>query len=208
VRAAVYKAWRAYNKDLEGILNFPYADVKNLITTAMGCKIDPVEDALKLPWCLIPSWRRATNDEVLKAWHAVKNDPRSASEGWTHAIKIPENNIRLHDEHVDALIDARLDGFNTQLAKKFPAFEEWPADAQLAVLSMVWALGFEGLVSKFPKCCRALAAEDFKGAAAECKMTPEAGSLIKRNALNKELLLNAEACIEDSGDPEVLVWQP
>lgn len=208
MRAAVRTAWIAYNDGLEGRLNFPYADVLNLITTGMGNKIDPVEDALKLPWCLIPSWRRATNDEVLKAWAAVKNDPLSAKLGWTHALKIPENNIRLHEEHIDALIEQTLDAHDALLKKKFPLFEEWPADAQLAVHSMVWALGFGGFVSKFPKCCRALLASDFAGAAKECKMQPEAGSLVVRNRLNFTLLHNAADCVEDEGDPEVLVWQP
>lgn len=208
MRAAVRTAWAAYNKGLEGRLNFPYADVLNLITTGMGNKIDPVEDALKLPWCLIPSWRRATNDEVLKAWHAVKNDPLSAKLGWTHALKIPENNIRLHEEHIDALIQNTLDAHDALLIKKFPLFEEWPADAQLAVHSMVWALGFGGLVSKFPKCCKALGSLDFEAAARECKMQPESGSLVKRNTLNKQLFENASKCLADEGDPEVLVWQP
>lgn len=205
---SVRAAWIDYNKNLEGIVTGPYADVLNYITVGMGNKIDPVEDALGLPWCLIPSWRRATNDEVLKAWHAVKNDPECAPRGWVYALNLRENNIRLHPDAIDALIDRTLDAHDALLQKKFPAFEQWPADAQLAAHSMCWALGFDGLIRKFPKCVRALAAADFEGAAKECKMVPEAGTLIIRNRLNFTLFHNAADVLAADGDVGELVWQP
>lgn len=205
---SVRAAWVDYNKNLEGILPGPYCDIDGWVTVGMGNKIDPVEDALGLPWYLLPSRRAATNDEVLAAWHAVKNDPECARRGWTYALNLPANNIRLHPDAIDALIESTLDMHDVLLRKRFASFEDWPADAQLAAHSMVWAMGFGKLVSKFPKCCRALSRGDFAGAAAECKMVPEAGTLITRNALNKQLLLNAAECVAAGGDADALVWQP
>lgn len=205
---SVREAWVAYNEGLEGKLNGLYADELGLVTTGMGNKVDPAEDALGLPWCLLPSWRPATNDEVLRAWSAVKHDPLAAKQGWRRAFALPENNVRLHDEAVDALIVSALDGFEAALRKRFPKFDEWPADAQMATLSMAWALGAAKLFKEFPKCCKALDKQDFAGAAAECKMQPDRGSLATRNKLNFTLFHNAADCLKEDGDVEELVWQP
>lgn len=205
---SVRETWVSYNKNLEGVVPGPYADILGYVTVGMGNKIDPVQDALGLEWCLLPSWRRATNDEVLKAWHAVKNDPECASRGWVYALNLPQNNIRLHDDAIDALINRTLNAHDALLQKKFPAFEQWPADAQLAAHSMCWALGFDGLIRKFPKCVRALSSADFEGAAKECKMVPEAGTLIIRNRLNFTLFHNAADVLSSDGDVGELVWRP
>lgn len=213
MHAAVRAAWVDYNKNLEGVIDGPYADIDNWVTTGMGNKIDPVHDALGLPWYLLPSGRLATNDEIIAAWGAVKHDPKCAKLGWRYALSLPANNIRLHPDAVDALIDERLSVNDLMLKKKFPQFEEWPADAQLAAHSMVWAMGFGALVNKFPKCCRALSAMKFAVAASECRMTggggaPATGTLVTRNSLNFTLLHNAAESLIAHEDPGLLVWQP
>lgn len=213
MHAAVREAWIDYNKNLEGKLNGLYADVDGWVTTGMGNKVDPVEDALDLPWCLLPSWRPATPSEIIAAWSAVKHDPRCATGGWPYAFSKPENNIRLHDDAVHTLINSRLNLNDALLRKRFPDFEDWPADAQLAVHSMVWAMGATRLFKNFPKCCKALEKQDFAAAAAECKMTggggkPATGSLVTRNELNFTLLHNAADVVDAGGDIDVLVWQP
>jgi len=205
---AIREVWVDYNQNLEGIVPGPYADILGLVTVGMGNKIDPVTDALGLPWMLLPSRRLATNDEVLAAWSAVKSDPECARRGWVYALGLRANNIRLSDEAISALIEERLDANDGLLKKKFPQFEEWPADAQLAAHSMVWAMGFGGLVTKFPKCCGALAKQDFVKAAAECKMVPEVGTLVIRNRLNFTLFHNAADTVVAGGARDVLVWQP
>jgi hypothetical protein len=174
----------------------------------MGNKIDPAIDALGLPWMLLPSRRLATNDEILAAWGAVKHDPECARRGWSYALALPVNNIRLSEEAIESLIQGRLDVNDAALRKRFTLFEEWPADAQLAAHSMVWAMGFDGLIRKFPKCCAALGKQDFVRAAAECKMVPEVGTLVIRNKLNFTLLHNAADTIAAGGARDVLVWQP
>jgi GH24 family phage-related lysozyme (muramidase) len=208
MRDAVRAAWVDYNKNLEGVVTGPYADILGYVTVGMGNKIDPVRDALDLPWTLVGAGRPATQDEIKAAWLAVKYDPKCAKIGWVYALGKPENNIRLSSEAISDLITARLYANDQLLKNYFVDFEEWPADAQLAAHSMVWAMGFAGLVTKFPRCCSALRNGDFAEAAKECKMTPEAGTLVTRNRLNFQLLHNAAESVVADEDPEVLVWQP
>lgn len=207
MRAAVRAAWVDYNKNLEGVLTGMYADKLGLVTTGMGNLIDPIALALTLPWTL-PNGASASKEQISSAWMAVKNDPQCAVRGWQYAFRLPGNTLRLSPTAVDDLIDKRLDANDASLKRRFPHFESWPADAQLAVHSMVWAMGLGRLLQKFPKCCKALDASDFVGAAKECKMVPEEGSLITRNKLNFTLLHNAATCAADGADPELLVWQP
>lgn len=210
---SVREAWIDYNKHLEGILLGPYADADGWVTIGMGNKIDPVTDALGLPFYLLPSGRLATNDEIIKAWHVVKDDPKCATRGHTYALALPLNNIRLHEDAVQLLINATLTAHDVALKKRFKGFEEWPADAQLAAHSMCWAMGFGRLVSEFPKCSKFLDKKDFAGAATECRMTggggkPAKGTLITRNSLNFTLFHNAAESVIANEDPSVLVWQP
>jgi len=205
---SIRSVWVEFNRGLEGIVNGPYCDVLGLVTVGMGNKIDPVRDALGLPWVSRDSGLPAPKEEIRAAWAAVKNDPLCATRGWRYALSMPANNIRLNEDAIDALITARLDANDEALKDHFPNFELWPADAQLAVHSMVWAMGFGGLVGKFPKCCRALANADFTAASAECKMVPEAGTLVMRNKLNASLLLNAAETMSSGGPPSVLAWSP
>ena len=87
--------------------------------------------------------------------------------------------------------------------KAFSGFDQWPADAQMAVLSMAWAMG-PGFAPKWTKFCAAFARKDspdFEAAAATCKMN-EAGNpgLIPRNNANKRLFLNASAVLDGESD--------
>jgi hypothetical protein len=207
MHGAVRRVWVDYNKGLEGVVPGMYADILGYVTVGMGNKIDPVRDAIGLPWTL-PSGALATPTQVKVAWNAVKSDPLCAKRGWMYALQLPGNNLRLSADAIADLIDARLDGNDSMLQDRFPDFEDWPADAQLAAHSMVWAMGFAGLTQKFPRCCAALHKQDFVKAAAECKMTPEAGTLIIRNRLNFQLFHNAADCLSAGGAPEVLVWSP
>lgn len=210
---SVEDVWVAYNTPLEGKLNRMYVDIDGWVTTGMGNKIDPLRDALGLPWLLMSSGAPATRAEVTAAWNAVKNDARARKEGWPRAFALAANNVYLSDAAVDALILSRLSENDRLLRKRFAEFEEWPADAQLAVHSMVWAMGAGRLFASFPKCCRALERGDFAAAANECRMTggggkPATGTLVKRNQLNYDLLNNAADIMRDRGDITELVWAP
>ncbi len=100
----------------------------------------------------------------------------------------------------------RLSSFQQTLKNTFTAFETWPADGQLGLLSMAWAMGpaFSGGWPHFTQACLA---RDWVGAAANCKMD-EAGKpgLRPRNAANALLFRNAALVVSQGLAPETLYY--
>lgn len=229
---SVRDIWIPFNEKLEGVLAFMYADVLNLITTGMGNLVDIDDDklsfaermapALKLSWEL-PGGAPASDADVAEAWTAVKRDPRCAKEGWTYAVKLPANRVRLSKAIVQRLIMSKLDEHDVRARMRFADWESRPADAQLAAHSMMWAMG-SSFWKKFPRFTAAFTRGDYAKAGAsvgkdengvpiyECgiaypvdaKGKRHYGTIRVRNDRDHQLLLNAAARADD---PSVLMWQ-
>jgi hypothetical protein len=117
-------------------------------------------------------------------------------------------NLRLSLADIRASVNSKLLSNIGILIGTFPRFPDWPADAQLGLLSMAWALGpaFPARWPKFTAACRAL---DFTSAAAECRMK-EVGNpgVIPRNNANQSLFQNASKVVnrENGYDPDRLYY--
>lgn len=196
MHAAVRDVWVAFNEPLEGIVTRLYADVKGLVTTGMGNLVDPMSLAMGLPWEL-PDGTRASRDQVQAAWLAVKTDPMCATKGWKYAIGLPANKVRLSDSAVQDLILRRLDANDGSMKTRFTDWEDRPADAQLAIHSMAWAMG-PGFFIKFPRFTKHFIAGDYQAAAGECFISPAKGTVVERNRRNHGLLMAASLV---GGDP-------
>lgn len=200
----VQKQFRLFNEPFEGSIPYMYVDVKQLVTVGVGNLIDPVHLALELPFQFKNKPGAATpgapasQEHIAAEWQRVKSDTSLAKKGCRACEAITE--LELSDAAIDSLIAQRLTGNETFLKARppFKNWDTWPADAQLAVLSMAWAMGV-GNVMNFHKFCAACAALDFNTAAAESKMQ-EAGNpgVIPRNRANFKLLSNA-AIVQASG---------
>jgi len=79
-----------------------YLDIKGLITCGVGNLIDPVSEALKLPWKKQTTGGLATEAEVRAAWTALKHRPDLAKRNVTHALVL--TGLVLADADVDALV--------------------------------------------------------------------------------------------------------
>jgi len=201
MKSSVEAAFRAFSSKFEGAVNFMYLDVKGLVTTGIGNLIDPGGAALTLPW-LRPDGSLASQREVAAEWTYVKSRQDLKLRGGMIYGSITR--LRLSDEGVSQLLMGVLHLNNDALVKRFPDFEDWPADAQLATHSMAWACG-TGF--RFPRLAEALQAADFRDAAKECHMN-EAGNpgLAPRNAANKVLYRNASVTRDLHLDPDHLCW--
>lgn len=200
MQQAVVNAWCPFNRALEGWVSWMYLDVKGLVTTGMGNLIDPIDTALALPWS-DGNGQPASQDDIAAEWSRVKADTRLASAGAMAAGRPTQ--LRLADEDIEALVLAKLDSNVVILSRQhgFAEFENWPADAQLAALSMAWAMG-PAFPEKYPHFSAATAAGDFKTAAAECEMDASANAgLVRRNDANREAFLLAVT----AADPAVLL---
>jgi hypothetical protein len=170
-----------------------YLDIKGLVTVGIGNLIDPVEEAQKLPFRFKPTNRLkripgqlASRDEIKSEWDNIKNNPRRAlfmSRG--HRLCESETDLELSSPDLMALFNAKSTSNERYLRRIFIEFDSWPADAQLALMSMAWNLGpaFHGTWPRFTKAC---IARDFDAAAQNCQI-PQSD----RNQPHETLFRNA-----------------
>ena len=177
-----------------------------LVTVGVGNLIDPIEEALKLPfqWKNANPPRPATHEEIRSEWTRIKNLTNLCECAWT--VWDTVTHLFLDDAAIDNLIYQRLDENETILLKRWPymAFESWPADAQLGLLSMVWAMGpgFE-----FPFFEQACLKRDFAAAANQSHMADSNNpGLTPRNRANYRLFLNAAQVEKGKLSPEDLYY--
>jgi GH24 family phage-related lysozyme (muramidase) len=170
----------------EGVCSFMYLDVKGLVTTGIGNLIDTPDEALSLPW-KNPDGTPATRMQIAAEWSYVKSRQDMKLHGGMAYAKVTR--LRLHAAGIDLAVSRTLDRMDRQLAARFPEYESWPADAQLATLSLAWACG---AAFRFPKLEACLRAGDFEGASKECAINSVGNpGVIPRNKKNRELYLSA-----------------
>jgi hypothetical protein len=202
----VQETFRVFNTKFEGCIPFMYLDIKGLVTVAVGNLVDPVELAKALPFRfkdkpgIDAPGTQAMPDQIAAEWQRLKSNPSLAREG--HTACEPITDLELGDDAIDSLIADRITRSQTFLKRQqwFADFDSWPADAQLGLLSMAWAMGPAG-PGNFPKFRAACQNFDFNAAAAECKMD-ETGNpgLIPRNQANFALFSNAAFVLSEKDD--------
>ncbi len=182
MRPVVQTEFRPYTVKREGFTPFMYCDQLNLVTTGIGNLVDngprngfdtsdaAMAPAMRLPWKFKgPGWTktnpvagpRCSTADIRAAWIATKLKEQEspgfnkqggfAYTGLTH--------ITLDNEGLDVLFNSTLASFDASLAKRYLGYASWPADAQLCLLSMAWAMG---PAFDFPDFKRAVDAEDFE----------------------------------------------
>ena len=190
---SVIDAWHRFSEPLEGRVRHFYVDVLGLVTAGVGNLADPLSLALKMPW------RRRDGSlagavEVSADWERIK---ANADELKTRHYKFAEplTNVRLTDEDIDVMVLERLLANEAILRKSFPDWSSLPADAQLALSSMSWAMG-AGFTVKFPTFMSFAKVGDWFGAIPHSKIR-EAGNagVVPRNRANAVCFGNAAAVL-------------
>lgn len=198
---SVQSQFRAFNEPFEGAIPYMYLDVLGLVTVGVGNLIDPVTVATALPFRfkhkpgVATPGALATKEQITAEWHKLKSNASLAHKG--HCACAPITDLELDEAGIDAVIGQRLAQNESYLKRQphFKDFDTWPADGQLALLSMAWAMGPAGVVN-FRHLCESCAKLDFKIAATHCKMNEEGNpGLIPRNKANCTLLSNAAVVI-------------
>lgn len=204
MRPAVKAAFHEFSEPLEGRVPFLYldnAEPTGLVTIGVGNLVDPLSAALFLPLVHPEDGRPATQAEKTAAWLKVKGRQDLKRHGGMIFRHVTD--LRLPQEAIDRLVDGKLASFEAELVKMYPAWHEWPADAQMFRLSHAWAVGVH---AKYPKMHAALLAGDFDTAADECTINPQRGTINERNRRNRILLRNAARVERLHLSPEVLQW--
>jgi hypothetical protein len=205
MRFSVADVFPAFSTRFEGSVSSMYCDVLGLITTGIGCLIDPVVMALTLPWRHGQAGELATQSEIAAAWHELKAQrDKFAKLHFRYAAQL--NDLRLSDDAIGDLLRSRLAADETVLRGYFAKWDSFPADAQLACCSMAWAVG-AGWPHIFTNCARAINAGDWVSAALCCDIKTEGNAgVVPRNTQNRLAFTNA-AVVQSKGLPlERLYW--
>jgi GH24 family phage-related lysozyme (muramidase) len=194
-----------FNKPFEGNVPWMYLDVKGLVTVGVGNLIDPVSLAMSLPFINKNSKAKASGSEIAAEWKLLKSNTELAKKG--HRACEALTNLRLTEEGIASLIESRLVANEKYLVEHFfREFDQWPADAQLAALSMAWALG-AGFPKSWPRLTAAIVDGKWSAAALSCRMSEKGNPGVKpRNDANQVLLNNAANVVALGLEPSVLYY--
>jgi hypothetical protein len=199
---SVASKWQSFTGGFEGAgLNYMYTDALDLVTTGYGNKIDPESDAAVLPWKRNSTGVLASPTEVSAEWNTVKNG--GAPYRSTAAAK--NTTLHLDADAIQTLFNSVTAATEASIRKIIPKYDSLPADAELALLSMVWAMGSGGLAS-FKTLVDAINSSppDFSTAAAQSHM--QGVGIDARNAADKLLFENAAVVIQKKLDPSALYY--
>lgn len=208
---SVSAAWMPFNNQLEGHLTFMYLDILGYVTTGMGNLVDPVETALGLPWVYPANGSPATQDEIRQAWEtvdALRSDPKGRRQMSGPATHYGQafagyTAIRLTGDGVSRLVAMQVDVNETTLRRFFPGYDTLPADAQMCINSMAWAMG-AGFPATFKAFTAAINAGDYETAVANADF--RGTGVAPRIAANKVMLANAAIVSAQSLDPGTLYY--
>ncbi len=218
----------------EGFTPFMYCDTLNLVTTGVGNLIDnsgrntfdtsdaAMAPAMPLPWKFKGvGWTpknpiaadMATKADIKEAWIRTKLRQRDDSQfiskggirqgGFSYSGFTP---LTLDMDGIKTLFSSVENHFDKTLASRFAGYESYPADAQLALLSMSWAMG-PGF--NFPAFKLAIEKQDFVSAANQSFFKGGGGTIDDRKGRNAENFLmfnNAAVVVKGGGGADRLYF--
>lgn len=207
MRPSVQAAWPVVAREHEGALPFMYLDTVSKVTAGIGTLLDdgsgqPPESCMSLPWTTVDQGveRVATRAEIASAWAVVKSRTDLAPRGG-YAFR-DVTTLRLDDRTIDGLLTAKTLEFWSVLSAQLVDLEEWPADAQLALIDMAYQLGPRFMGPRWPNFTAAAHASDFAACADHCSVRQAS---VERNTHRKRLYRNAATVVE-LGIPPAKLW--
>lgn len=214
-RASVVNSFTSWSGPFEGpLLPYPYTDAEGLVTVGTGNLIDamasgqvmhqncghgtstpcgqptPTAKARSLPWSggsIDADWAK-----IKAAWPKTQS---TACQGITSA--------RLSKDVLVGMVTTQLKANEADVLRLVPGFAQLSADAQLALHSMMWAMG-SGKLAVFKNLLGAVNSGDFATAAAQSHM--QGVGIDMRNLANKLLFLNAAAAKTAGLNPDHLYY--
>lgn len=189
MRESVKSGYLAFATRFDPLVAWMYLNRSGNVVTALGCSLEPITVALALPWVLRENKQAAEPNHISGDWMRIKRNRILTHKGPTGSA--PYTNVELTPEGVERLVIKRLYELEQSFADAgFSEFDEWPADVQLAALSMRWL--DENLFVHFPKWAKAMKQGAWRLAAKECFFnTTQHHELVGRNWAHRKLLLSA-----------------
>lgn len=193
MKQSVYETTPVVTRLIEGHIGWMYLDIKGNVTIGDGILIDPLQTLLSknLPLVNRFTGHTATQDEIVMEWRRMKLHQNLAHQGAQAAKGIAT--LSLSEGYLLMLDQMMMRQFDGELPHIFPDYEAWPADAQLAVMLMSWAMGTGKFISHFPLFTEACREQNWMIAARQCYInTTNNPGLIPRNHIVHALLICAD----------------
>jgi peptidoglycan hydrolase-like protein with peptidoglycan-binding domain len=210
LKRSVVAAFPLFNGRFEGTaLPYMYSDSKGLVTTGTGNLIDPVSEALKLPW-KNQDGSLASPGDVTAAFNAVKAAYPAVQSVNSQSL----TTIRLNPDDLNSLLYGKMAQNHAFLANRYPGLNTAPADAQLALHSLSWAWGpafsrvWGAMGAAFDQAFNTqnfAALPDIISGASAHEESINAG-IVPRNAATKDLFRNAADVVAKKANPDALYW--
>lgn len=205
MKQAVIDAFLAWTEKFESFLTWFYLDVKGFVTIGYGNLVDPISAISGLMF-VNADGSPASAVQVQGAWQAVKRLQGLAPEGGGTFERF--TSVRATRDSINALCGAKLALIAKHVRAYFPGWDDFPADGQLLICSMCWAMG-DGALAHWPHFVAAVNAGDWlavatpHGTPASCQMSEvgQNASFKRRNAANLALATSAHfAALNGTGD--------
>lgn len=191
MRDSVRAAFWDFSVRFEAFCTWCYLDKDGAVTTGVGNKIDSVAEALSLPWLHNEDDTPASARDVADEWARIKARQDMAMDGGFAFQRI--SRLHLTRAAVAELVDRKLASNERILSGRFANYAMLPADAQLGLHSMAWAMGADFHAPRFQG---ALRSANFDACAVECHMNDAHNPGLKpRNVADALLFRNAAAVV-------------
>lgn len=186
--------YRPHAEKHEGRIPWMYLDSVGVVTIGIGHALRIVENAYE-----VFSLSGATEADVRRQYTAIRGQPKGKAAKFYARF----STLRLSDDEINELF-ARDCGEKIREARRAfaPGFANFPAPAQLALLDMIFNLGFTGLTTEWPRLMAAVREGDWQVCAAECNR-PQLSA--DRNAWTHGQFMQAAVV---AADPLVTVNDP
>jgi hypothetical protein len=154
--AQIIRKWLG---QFEGPVREMYIDNRGLVTTGTGNLLQSAHEANKYQWERIAGgavWPPEVADEFERVRSA---ETKRKIPGWAvmgggnfikSAMKLGIVTLRLTPASVDRMFKERLDGLEATMkgTPGYEDYEDFPGDAQIGIISVIWANGAGGFVEK------------------------------------------------------------
>lgn len=216
MRDSVKEAWPSFITKWEGREMCMYLDALGIVTCAGGIALFTPGDAVRLQWQWVTTTGQIASQMAVQAeWARVKSLQGKRGAGG-RAFE-PDARLQLTEAGYARAMAGKLADVEAKLTdpKRFPNFAEAPADAQLALLRMAWAMGpafvdpdAEHPGGRWPAFHAAFLACDWMGCAGECRMREEGQPEEFRKSNDADVVLFHNACWvwENEADRDTLYW--
>jgi hypothetical protein len=189
VRIAVRACFIQFVTRFQSLTPWMYLDRQGQVVVALDCLIEPIDCALSLDWIHRDGSGNVQVNEIGADWTRVKRNRILAHKGPGGAA--PYTNILLSAKGLEEIVLGRLDAIEQMIARpQWRTWDQWPADVQLATLSMAWEE--PNLPEVFPRLSKSLRNHNWSKCVQQCCFsTARRPDLVPRNWAHRRLFAAA-----------------